>query len=237
MGACPLGPEAFEVLLNTQSMSLQYVQMSGRVVRGTNSSPWIQRLLASCPRLEILAVKYSEAEITFGVHLHVDDILTGPWVCPNLSSFYVPIVGVPPTGPLVQGRGGVDRATVIDRVMRQIGKMTKLKQFGSTTIAKVRLDTGALSAGSTQAFVAPDTLPFSLGPGSGGGLQHLAKLTELEELGLRRHALEIGINEAKWMTEHWKAFRKVCGLHRSWDAGAMDAVAWIKSKKVEVTDS
>ncbi|KAF9977253.1 hypothetical protein BGZ73_006514 [Actinomortierella ambigua] len=223
MGACPLGPEAFKALLETQSQSLWHLHLSGTVVEGTNASPWIQRLLSSCPRLTVLNVKHSHRTIARGAHLHADDILKGPWICSDLANFHVPIIGIPSAGSPEQGDGR-DRATVIDRVMQQIGKMTNLMRFGTSTHAGSRLDTGVVSP---EAFVDNNTLPFSLGT---GGLQHLAGLTMLQMFGVRRCAIDIGTEEAMFMTQHWRPFRQVQGFLRLSDKKAMDALEWFEAK-------
>ncbi|KAF9977254.1 hypothetical protein BGZ73_006515 [Actinomortierella ambigua] len=224
------GPEVFKVLLETQSTTLKFLFMDGATVAGFNSSPWIQRLLTSCPRLTLISSRDSAVDVVSGVHLHADDILSGSWVCSNLTSFSVPIIGIPSAGRVSQE----NRVAIVDRVMQQIGKMTKLRKFGSmATPFPVANDRIVLN---DEGSVLCRTLPFSLSRRRGGGaLEHLAGLKKLEELNLWRYATDICMEEAVWMKEQFPKLKGVYGLYRPWDTEAMEANNWLRANGVVVS--
>ncbi|KAF9165982.1 hypothetical protein DFQ26_008916 [Actinomortierella ambigua] len=207
----PIGPEAFVVLLETQSQSLEILELSQQVEPGMCASPWIQKLLTSCPRLrELRVLLYTEVDITNGIHLLAHDILNGPWVCSGLTTLLLPILVAPTTSHIAQGTDS-DKSTMVNHVMQQIGQMTKLETLGTSHYTDIlEYELGL----SREEVIVPDLLPFSLGSddGGGGGLQYLAGLKQLRELRLYRCEPKIGIAEVAWMKEHWPSLRTISGI-------------------------
>ncbi|KAF9976267.1 hypothetical protein BGZ73_008909 [Actinomortierella ambigua] len=204
MPSCPIGSKVFRTLLETHSQNLETLELSGKLEPAMNASPWIQRLLTSCPRLKVLLAMYSREEVTEGVHLHADDILTGSWVCRYLTTLMIPIVVGPKNGQVAK-EGSSDRSAIVHRVMQQIGRMSKLTALGTSKEPYIIVDgnRSLIHRGS----IVPDLLSFTLGSGGvdgrGGGLQHLAGLKHMRELCISRCALDLGTDEEEWMKKHW----------------------------------
>ncbi|KAF9161762.1 hypothetical protein DFQ26_004166 [Actinomortierella ambigua] len=216
MGESVIGRHTLRILLETQATSLERLTMEGRVVKGMDPGPWIQRLLCACPRLRELRMRSASSDITQVVRLHAHDIVGSSWVCSRLSSLHIPIIGIPTN----LHTGADDNAVqMVNQVMRQIGKMKQLESLG----------TGFIN--DTSNTILRDTLPYSLGA---GGLQHLASLKRLETLNVRRCAHRIRYAEARWMGEHWPRFREVNGLDRLWENDTSHPAQWLRSHGVYV---
>ncbi|KAG0234573.1 hypothetical protein BGW41_001086 [Actinomortierella wolfii] len=213
MGRCVIGHQTLKVLLDVQLECLEQLAVEGRVPRGIDPSPWIQRLLCTCPRLRELVMQAFVPDIGQTLRLNAEDIISSPWVCSRLSVLHVPIVGVP------TNMNDDHAVYTIDQVMRQIGKMVHLQSLG----------TGFLN--DLSSMVLRDTLPFSLGV---GGLQHLASLKQLETLNVKRCAHAIRYAEAKWMDANWPKLREISGLDRLWENSTTHPAQWLRSRGVDV---
>ncbi|KAF9977255.1 hypothetical protein BGZ73_006516 [Actinomortierella ambigua] len=116
----------------------------------------------------------------------------------------------------VTKEGSNDRSAIINRVMQQIGRMSKLEELGTSKKPYMLIEVGRsfIHGGN----IVPDLLSFTLGSGSagdqGGGLQHLAGLKHMRELSVGRCALDLGPAEEKWMKKHWPDLQIISGRRK-----------------------
>ncbi|KAG0098321.1 hypothetical protein BGZ93_000463 [Podila epicladia] len=166
---------------------------------------------------------------------HVIDaarVVEGPsWVCRNIERLHLEVQGIPRTGSVADGHGhGVsEESLVLDnskagelsvKVYELIGQLTKLRELdlGGYQHLPDRLEhTGAGDYSSFErTFRWVDHVhPFlsnSLELSLASGLDRLAGLKSLRQIGVQEVDLCIGEEELEWMKEHWHRLESWIGL-------------------------
>ncbi|KAF9951019.1 hypothetical protein BGZ72_007353 [Mortierella alpina] len=165
------------------------------------TSAMAQEILSSCPTLETI----------FGLHILSDDILNGqPWVCSRLRTFQLCVFvssesAIAP--PSNQGDGqdyGQELAAKLHNGADQVvfGRLASLPYL-------------------QQLVMAPPTnlqRPEYRPPGRplrwklDDGLDRLAGLTGLRDIGLDQSESNVEVHDLAWMLEHWPRLRTLAGV-------------------------
>ncbi|KAG0236854.1 hypothetical protein BGW41_000325 [Actinomortierella wolfii] len=204
--------ETFLSLAEHHSQSIRVIDMSG--YRGYVSSKGVQRVLSTCPNLESFKTGAYDPRRGF---LLAEDIVQSEWVCNNLQVLEVPIGGVCRFAPgekcpqhPTETQPEVRCRAIQRGVYRQLGKLQWLREldvhmFNNSTIEGPQLA----------------TLEWSLA----SGLDETRNLKHLESFIFHGTNNAIGIEELKWMKEHWTSLRSL--LHFRKDQ--MEQSLWLVS--------
>ncbi|KAF9131080.1 hypothetical protein BGW39_002239 [Mortierella sp. 14UC] len=202
----------------------------------------VRAILCSCPRLKTLqtmAMDHGFRPLD-EVRLNGLTAFATPWISRQLEVFECKIVNIPrpdiattevddgrhtifpdPDPPLAAALEEIHAAqqqshTFQRRVLQQLGQLTNLRALRLGRFGRDHNDPfyinleirGIRTMMVVDSYFQTDCLEFSLE----SGLAELTGLKQLEELDLTQMAHRIGMEEVRWMVEHWPSLKAVHGL-------------------------
>ncbi|KAF9350768.1 hypothetical protein BGX26_011123 [Mortierella sp. AD094] len=201
-------PSFLSVIIPHWSNTLEHVDIGSQFTAHYQD---VESILKTCSRLRTLRVAshYSDegSELTSGLsamHCSEDD-----WVCLELQELHIPILqnyfDLFSLHELTQSSSQDEQiAKGIERIYRQLGRLTKLKLLDIDWHKDYFLKSG-----------------IQLDLSMKSGLAHLGSLELLEELDVRGiYEIEIGQEEVEWIANNWpnlkviQGFLEEKGMHR-----------------------